>query len=64
MVQVRNQSSCYNEEMGKELILCITFERTLALLKADSNCIGTKRKGQSKQKHLKVTQSNNEKKAG
>lgn len=35
----------------------------MALLKANSNCIGTKGKGQSKQKHLKVTQSD-KKKAG
>lgn len=34
----------------------------MALLKANSNCIGTKGKGQSKQKHLKVTQSDKKKK--
>lgn len=32
----------------------------LTLLKTDSNCNGTK--GKSKEKHLKVTQSNKEKK--
>lgn len=32
------------------------------MLKANSNCIGTKGKGQSKQKHLKVTQSDKKKK--
>lgn len=45
IVKVTNQSLYYNEEMGKELRLCITLCNTLTLLKAAFSCVGPKGKG-------------------
>lgn len=61
IVQERNQSLYYNEEMEKELRLCITSHNTLILLKADSSCADPKGKQQSWQKKIKIIQSNRKK---